>query len=147
MLNIDIDRQTGSDKTPTNVQFYEWAKLAYRGNSPAEIAIAIVNKETMLTLNKTYRGVNKPTNVLSFAAELEPIEGFQHLGDIALCEAIILEEAKQQSKSENSHWAHMTIHGMLHLQNYDHITLQDAKIMESLEISLMKKLGLPNPYE
>jgi len=101
----------------------------------------------MQTLNRDYRQADKTTNVLSFPANLGELDGVTHLGDIIVCAPVISTEAQQQSKSIAAHWAHMLIHGMLHLQNYDHDSDDDAKVMENIEIELLAKIGISNPYK
>ena len=100
-------------------------------------------------LNKQYRQQDKPTNVLAFPfAAFPDIEiSDPIIGDIVICAAIVNQEATQQHKSQNEHWAHIVIHGVLHLLGYDHIEAADANIMEPLEIDLLQQLGYANPYE
>ena len=121
--------------------------MAYLGNSSAEAALVIVDETMMQTLNRDYRQADKTTNVLSFPANLSELDGMTHLGDIIVCAPVISTEAQQQSKSIAAHWAHMLIHGMLHLQNYDHDSDDDAKVMENIEIELLAKIGISNPYK
>lgn len=146
MLTLDIDRQHSQDDLPTNEELEQWAAMGYLGNGSAEAALVIVDEAAMQILNRDYRQADKTTNVLSFAANIGEIDGITHLGDIIVCAPVISAEAQQQSKSITAHWAHMLIHGMLHLQNYDHITDQDAQAMESIEIELLAKLDVNNPY-
>ena len=106
----------------------------------------IVNADEMRELNNTWRGKNKPTNVLSFPMQSPAEPGLKILGDLALCAAVINAEARQQHKPNDAHWAHMLVHGMLHLQGYDHIDDNQADEMELLEIRMLKELGYENPY-
>ena len=147
MLTLDIDRQYSQNDMPSNDELEQWAAMAYLGNSPAEAALVIVDEAAMQTLNRDYRQADKTTNVLSFAANLGELDGVTHLGDIIVCAPVISAEAQQQSKSIAAHWAHMLIHGMLHLQNYDHDNDDDAKVMENIEIELLAKIGISNPYK
>lgn len=147
MLTLDIDRQYSQNDIPSNDELEQWAAMAYLGNSPAEAALVIVDEAAMQTLNRDYRQADKTTNVLSFAANLGELDGVTHLGDIIVCAPVISAEAQQQSKSIAAHWAHMLIHGMLHLQNYDHDNDDDAKVMENIEIELLAKIGISNPYK
>ena len=147
MLTLDIDRQHSQDDLPTNDELEQWATLAYLGKSSAEAALVIVDEAVMQTLNRDYRQADKTTNVLSFAANIGEIDGITHLGDIIVCAPVISAEAQQQSKNVAAHWAHMLIHGMLHLQNYDHGNDDEAKAMESIEVELLAKLGISNPYK
>lgn len=124
----------------------KWAQAAYLNSIPAVVSIMLTDADEMQRLNKQYRDMDKPTNVLSFPMQLPVESDVLLLGDIVLCTQIIKQEAEQQSKPELSHWAHMVVHGMLHLQGYDHISSDEAEEMESLEISILDKLGFKNPY-
>lgn len=150
MLTIDIDRQiaipAGDSDIPDDQTLTRWMQSAYLGNDRAEAAVLIVDEIESHRLNLNYRQQDKPTNVLSFAANLEPVDGIRHLGDIVICAPIVVREAAQQAKSCAAHWAHMAIHGMLHLQDYDHIEVRDAEIMEAREIEILARLGFDNPY-
>ena len=146
MLDIDIEYRSAATSIPNKNDISHWASTAYSGNTRGEVAMLIVDEDEIQSLNHNYRNKNQTTNVLSFSADLPAIDGFIHLGDLVLCANIIEREAKQQEKSLESHWAHMTIHGMLHLQNYDHISDTDAQAMEEIEIALMASLGFSNPY-
>lgn len=114
-----------------------------------EVCLRIVDKQEIQQLNHTYRQQNKPTNVLSFPSELPELvtQKIHYLGDIILCADIIETEALEQKKTLPAHWAHMVLHGLLHLRGYDHTQEKDAVIMETLEIQLLAKLGFNNPYE
>lgn len=147
MLTLDIDRQHAQDDLPTNEELEQWAAMAYLGENAAEAALVIVDEAAMQTLNRDYRQADKTTNVLSFAANIDEIDGITHLGDIIVCAPVISAEAQQQSKNITAHWAHMLIHGMLHLQNYDHGNDEDAQAMENIEIELLAKLNINNPYQ
>ena len=145
-ITVDIARHCDGSQSPDNQLINDWVKIAYQGDDKAEVAMLIVDKDEIQELNKTYRDKDYPTNVLSFAANLAPIDGTVHLGDIVLCSDIIEQEATEQKKTLLAHWAHMTIHGMLHLQNYDHTQEAEAKLMEDIEIALLAELGFDNPY-
>lgn len=135
---------------PERFSFRTWTHLALRTlKHPVAVCFRLVDKQEMQKLNHTYRKKNSPTNVLSFPSEI-PIElqkTFRHLGDIILCPEIINQEASEQNKTQKAHWAHMVIHGLLHLQGYDHENEKDASEMEALETNLLKKLNIENPYE
>lgn len=109
-----------------------------------ELTIRIVDKDEIQSLNKNYRHQDKATNVLSFSFEAP--EQLPLLGDIVICHDIVVEEAKLQQKSVIDHWAHMVIHGVLHLKGYDHIKDAEADTMEALEIHILEQLGIDNPY-
>ncbi len=147
MLTLDIDSQYSQSDIPSNDKLEQWAAMAYLGNNSAEAALVIIDEAAMQTLNRDYRQADKTTNVLSFAANIGELDGITHLGDIIVCAPVISAEAQQQSKSIDAHWAHMLIHGMLHLQNYDHDNDNDAKVMENIEIELLAKIGISNPYK
>ncbi|QKQ24716.1 rRNA maturation RNase YbeY [Candidatus Ruthia endofausta] len=116
------------------------------GKGESELLIRLVNKTEIQNLNKIYRHQDKPTNVLSFPSDL-PIEINEALlGDVVICTQVILRESIEQHKSFNDHLTHMAIHGMLHLLGYDHIDTKDAQQMESLEIKILAKIGINNPY-
>ena len=128
-----------------------WANKALMREDEVITSIQIVGNDEMRELNHTWRGKDKPTNVLSFPMETPPdmpdVPEMNILGDIVLCPDVINTEAGQQHKTRQAHWAHMIVHGMLHLQGYDHVEETQAKDMESLEISILNELGFSNPYE
>lgn len=112
-----------------------------------EICISIVDKNESAQLNEMYRHKKGPTNILSFAYEALPGISQESLGDLVICAELVESEAKAQHKSAESHWTHLTVHGLLHLIGYDHIEEDEAEIMETLEIEILKELGVGNPYE
>jgi probable rRNA maturation factor len=117
------------------------------GKGKSELLIRIVGKVEIQNLNKTYRDKDQPTNVLSFPSDL-PIEIDEMiLGDIVICTSIVANEAKLQNKTFEHHLIHMAIHGTLHLLGYDHVKPMDAQKMESLEIKILEKMQINNPYE
>ena len=120
-----------------------------------ELTIRIVDKDEIQSLNRTYRHIDKPTNVLSFPYENFPFDEsldtplemqLPLLGDLIICHDIVVEEAEQQQKTIEVHWAHMVVHGILHLKGYDHIEDAEAQTMESLEIKILKRLNFLDPY-
>lgn len=128
----------------------EWAKLPLINDeidSP-ELTIRLVEKEEIIYLNSTYRKIPKPTNVLAFPSSVPKEIELSHLllGDVIICPEVLQEEAAEQRKPLQAHFAHITIHGVLHLLGYDHIQEVDFKTMKALEIKLLAKLGFPNPY-
>lgn len=150
MYQIIVQRAVSNFSIPSNVRLKQWASLALREKIPnAELTIRIVDKDEMITLNSTYRNKKKPTNVLSFPFETPP--GIQLdtpiLGDIVICADVIAEEAQEQNKAVEAHWAHMVVHGILHLLGYDHVKDADAEEMETEEINILKELGFNNPYQ
>ena len=148
-MNITLDLQIAYAHiaTPDNSQFQLWINTALaKYNKPFELTIRIVNKEESQQLNHQYRHKNSPTNVLSFPFEVPDGVELDLLGDLVICADVVVDEAQAQKKSLESHWAHMVLHGCLHLLGYDHIDDTEADEMEDLEINLMKTLGYSNPY-
>ncbi|MDC9727453.1 MAG: rRNA maturation RNase YbeY [Candidatus Thioglobus sp.] len=121
--------------------------IADLGKPESELLIRIVNKAEIQSLNKTYRHNDKTTNVLSFPSDL-PIEIDESiLGDVVICRDVVASEAKDQRKSFDDHLLHMAIHGTLHLMGYDHIDDKDANKMETLEVKILEKMNIANPYQ
>jgi probable rRNA maturation factor len=112
-----------------------------------EISVRLVGDAEMTRLNETYRGKKGATNVLSFPADLPPELELPLLGDIVICAPVVAAEAEQQGKSASAHWAHMIIHGTLHLLGYDHIEEDDANTMEALESAILGQLNYSCPYD
>ena len=142
MPNIQLTLQNASaaEQVPTKAQFKKWAKAALRVDT--QVTIRIVDAQEALVLNSTYRGKDYATNVLTF-----PLTETPHLmGDIIICAPVVVAEAAAQKKSIEAHFAHLTVHGVLHLHGYDHETEAQAELMESLEITILQKLGYANPY-
>ncbi|MBL4826953.1 MAG: rRNA maturation RNase YbeY [Spongiibacteraceae bacterium] len=148
-MNLSLDIQIADDDSdhPPPAEFERWIKAAIGDRlSEAQLSLRIVTKQEITTLNATYRGQTKTTNVLSFPAQLPDYIPVPLLGDLVICSAVVENEAKEQNKSSPSHWAHMVIHGTLHLLGYDHIDEGDAEIMENLEIDILNSLDIANPY-
>lgn len=135
------------DSVPPISQLQTWANQACLNDTEVVVSFQLLGRDEMRQLNNDYRGKDEPTNVLSFPMQLPEQVEINLLGDLALCVDVINEEAEQQSKPRESHWAHMIIHGMLHLQGYDHEKDEEAKEMEALEIALLNRLNIDNPYE
>ena len=146
-ITVSEGVEASDDDVPEPELLHTWAAAAYLGNGPAVASMLVTTAEEIRQLNKQYRNKDEPTNVLSFPMQAPEEVDLNLLGDIALCASVINREAGQQSKSENSHWAHMVVHGMLHLQGFDHIQDEDAEEMEQLEIAILNKLGFDDPYE
>jgi probable rRNA maturation factor len=146
---VTLDLQLASDAAniPSENQFRQWSQLAWQGDEPTEVTIRIVDESEMLALNFQYRGKDKPTNVLSFPFEAPAGIHIPLAGDLVICAPIVAQEAREQYKDTHAHWAHMIIHGMLHLQSYDHIDDNEAEEMEGLEIRLLAQIGITNPYD
>lgn len=131
---------------PAPARLVEFARLAL-GESSCELNLRVVSAVESQRLNAQFRGKQRPTNVLSFPADLPPDWPIQLLGDLALCADVIAREAQEQNKGIEAHWAHMVIHGCLHLLGLDHQTATEAAQMEAREIELLAQLGFANPYE
>ena len=149
MYHITIQQAADKALAPKTALLKKFAKSALaRKTDSAEITIRMVTIEEMTTLNSTYRFKQGPTNVLSFPMLLpdEVETEAALLGDIVICSEVVNREAKEQHKEAVAHWAHMIVHGVFHLLGYDHQTDEDALVMESLEIDVMKSLGFSDPY-
>ena len=146
-LRVDVQLATDGPALPTEKQLIEWARAAWRGGSgDAEVVVRAVDEVEGRRLNHEFRGRDRATNVLSFPFEPLPGVDIDHLGDLVICAPVVAREAAQQGKPAHAHWAHMVIHGMLHLQGHDHETDDQATIMEGLETEILGRLGFPAPY-
>jgi probable rRNA maturation factor len=146
-IELQVQRATDLEQLPADAQFERWVRTALTRRGEAVLTIRIVDLEESRRLNKRYRGKDAATNVLSFPAELPAEIDLPLLGDIVICAPVVVAEANAQKKPVAEHWAHLTIHGVLHLLGYDHQEPGEAVAMESLEISLLESLGIANPYE
>ncbi|QEE23840.1 rRNA maturation RNase YbeY [Rhodanobacter glycinis] len=134
---------------PAAASFRRWVDAALRGakrRKATELSIRIVDTSEGRALNRDYRGKDYATNVLSFEAELPPGVKLPLIGDLAICAPVVAREAAEQGKRERDHWAHLTVHGVLHLLGYDHIEDADAEVMEALETRVLADLGIADPY-
>ena len=146
-MQVNLQLVTQAQNIPTATQFDHWVKAALLDSKAnAEVTIRVVDEQEMSELNEKYRHQLGPTNVLAFPFEAPPGVTTTVLGDIVICAAVANEEAAAQKKMLNEHWAHLIIHGVLHLLGYNHNTSADAKTMEGLEIEILAKLGFSNPY-
>ena len=144
---VDVQFAVDKAKVPDAEQFTVWANAALASvDTDSELTIRVVDETEGSQLNEAWREKNGPTNVLSFPAELAEEIQPKLLGDIVICAPVVAREASEQGKTAEAHWAHMVIHGTLHLLGYDHIDNMDAERMESLEIEILNKLDLDNPY-
>ncbi len=135
---------------PAPSSFRRWAEAALRGakrRKATELSIRIVDTDEGRMLNREYRGKDYATNVLSFPAELPPGVTLPLIGDLAICAPVVAREAAEQGKAARDHWAHLTVHGVLHLLGYDHIEDAEAEAMEALETRILAGLGIADPYE
>lgn len=154
LFTLHLQKAVELDQLPKSVDFRTWIQVALtvaQVHRPCEVLIRLVDEEESQGLNRDYREKDKPTNVLSFPADLpdEVVSSLPRvpLGDIIICAPVVFAEAKEQGKLYMAHWAHMTIHGVLHLLGYDHIEDDEAEDMEALEIQALAMLGYANPYE
>ena len=147
MSFVDIQRIYQKQELPTDVQFKEWVDAALSDEKQDyECVIRIVDETESATLNQQYRQKPGSTNILSFIFEPPENIELQLLGDLVICAPVIIREAQQQNKTSNDHWAHIVVHGVLHLQGYDHKEEKEAEAMEKREIVILKKLNMTNPY-
>lgn len=146
-LCIEVQRVSESSDLPTDAEFSAWANAAAENSEEEfDLVIRIVDEAESAALNERYRGKNGATNVLSFPTEV-PDEVNEHaLGDLVICAPVVRREASEQGKAENAHWAHMIVHGVLHLRGLDHIDESEAREMESLETAILDTFGIADPY-
>ncbi len=150
-VTIDLQINSESKALPSLAELTQWAESAVHADAKAqrdeaEISVVIVDADEGQALNSEWRGKDYATNVLSFPSDLPPELGLPLLGDLVICAPVVQREAKEQGKTETSHWAHMVIHGTLHLLGYDHIDDHEAEEMEALETSIMASHGFNDPY-
>lgn len=145
---IDIEINSSNSQIPTADNIERWISAALSSDklAEAEVSVYIVDEAESQSLNAQYRGKNKPTNVLSFPADIPEEVGIPLLGDLVVCAPVVAREAEEQGKSLEAHWAHMLVHGTLHLLGYDHIEDDEAEAMESLETELITQMNFPAPY-
>ncbi len=140
---ILVQRVVAPAGIPAAATLRRWAEAAL-GGEPGDLSIRIVDDAESQALNHQYRGKDKPTNVLSFGAD-DDFSGL--LGDLVICASVVAREAVEQGKTTRAHWAHMVVHGCLHLLGYDHESDKDAELMENRERSILAQFGFPDPYE
>ena len=146
-LHPEIQMATSADGVPDAGKLAGWASASRPSGRDASVVIRLVDEAESARLNMVYRHKQGATNVLSFPFEAPPGIDEAHLGDVVICAPVVAREAAEQGKTPEAHWAHMVVHGMLHLQGYDHIEEVDARRMEALEIMILDRLGYDNPYE
>jgi len=148
MQYVNLEVACNHQHLPTLELFQKW----FEKSAPhqASVNVRIVNQDESQAVNLEYRGKDNPTNVLSFEFEcpefIDPSETDHLLGDLLICADIVEQEASDQNKPALSHWAHIFIHGLLHLQGHDHIEEKEAKVMEDLERHILEKFDIPDPY-
>jgi probable rRNA maturation factor len=145
-LSVEMQRSVRT-WAPPRTDIAAWASIALgRRAVGRELGVRVVGRTESRRLNARYRGRDKPTNVLSFPAAKLPAGAAQPLGDLVICPEVLRAEAREQHKSLRAHWAHLVVHGTLHLVGYDHERPEDANRMERREIAVLRRLGFPNPY-
>ena len=146
-VETDVEDVSGAAGNPSMADFQRWTAAAFAGRrDPVEVSIRIVGEAEGAELNARYRGKTGPTNVLSFPAELPAGVPLPTVGDLVICAPVVAREAQAQGKPLSAHWAHLTVHGCLHLIGYDHEQEAEAAAMEALETEILAGLGFPDPY-
>lgn len=146
---IDIESNSQSQQIPALAELERWVSAALQSQQleDAEVSLYIVDEDESQKLNSQYRGKDYPTNVLSFPADIPEEVGVPLLGDLVVCAPVVEREAREQGKTLAAHWAHMLVHGSLHLLGFDHIDDGEAEEMEALETEIITGLGYPAPYQ
>ncbi len=139
-LSLSVQHAAGAASSPSRDQVRKWLRAAHAG--AAELAVRFVDEAEGRELNARHRGKDRATNVLAFAYSREPLLA----GDLVLCAPVVLREAREQGKAPEAHFAHLVVHGMLHLQGYGHETAAEARVMEGKETEILARLGYPDPY-
>ena len=145
-IEVDVQNATAFEPLPDDAQLSLWVETALQGKSEAELTLRLVDREESRKLNSRFRGKDQPTNVLSFPAELPPGLDIPLLGDIVICAPLVGAESEAQNKLLWAHWAHLVIHGVLHLLGHDHQDESEAMEMEAIEVELLASLGFGDPY-
>ncbi len=153
-LTLDVDVACDAVASPSPLEFEQWVSrtLARVNESTSrELSLRIVDEAEIRHLNATYRSKDSPTNVLAFPVTNESLPDWPEnlprpLGDLVLCATVVEREAREQDKPVAAHWAHLTVHGTLHLLGFDHVTATGASEMESLEVEILASGGVANPY-
>jgi probable rRNA maturation factor len=145
-FEIDVTYAARRPWVPRRAQFKTWAAAALPGHTACSLSVRVVGAARSRSLNARYRRKDRPTNVLSFSgAGLSP-DGRNHLGELVICAPVVAREALMQSKSPAAHWAHLTVHGVLHLLGFDHERAPGAAIMAAREVQILDRLGFSDPY-
>lgn len=151
-MTVEVQIATRAKGVPPPGQLVAWAQAALdadKGSTGTELTVRVVGRPEGARLNRDYRGIDRPTNVLSFPFDDQPGpegERLGLLGDVVICAPVVRTEAGQQGKALTAHYAHLVIHGVLHLRGFDHQDEAEAAVMESLESTLVTGLGFPDPY-
>ena len=148
MNQIEIQTIFKSNGQPDQEQIQRWVDAALDSfNQDTEVVVRIVDEQESAELNEQYRLKPGPTNILSFPVEVPEGIELNLLGDLVICAPVLEKEALEQHKTLTDHWAHIIVHGILHLLGYDHIDDEEAELMESKEIAILNKLNIKNPYQ
>jgi probable rRNA maturation factor len=147
-LELEVQRAVADEsELPSDADLERWSEIALsKGDRPVELVIRLVDEAESRQLNRDYRGKDSSTNVLSFPFEAPETVPTNLLGDLVICKQVVAREAQAQNKSLEAHWAHMVIHGVLHLMGYDHQTDDEAQVMEARERELLHQLHFSDPY-
>lgn len=152
-LELDVQIASAEAGLPAESEFSRWVQAALDGAGfkppagvPTEMTIRMVDAAESRDLNLTYRGKDKPTNVLSFPFEVPDDVELGLLGDLVICAPVVAQESQEQNKTTTAHWAHMVVHGTLHLLGFDHVEADEAAEMEALETQILQELGFADPY-
>jgi probable rRNA maturation factor len=146
-LELDVSYAARRPWVPSRRSFERWASMALAGRARSNVlSVRVVGAARSRSLNALYRNKTKPTNVLSFSGAGDTPDGSRHLGELVICAPVVAREAAAQGKSCESHWAHMTVHGVLHLLGFDHERGAEARKMEAKEVQILDRLGFSNPY-
>lgn len=147
-MNTKLDVQREVDALPKDEELLKWVNetLISESNGDTELTIRFVDENESAALNQQYRHKTGSTNILSFPFDMPAEVGLSLLGDLVICTEVVKQQAKEQQKEEIAHWAHMVVHGTLHLLGYDHLSDAEADIMEAKEIKILSQLGYSDPY-
>ena len=147
-MNINLDVQREVKALPKDEELLTWLKetLSFEQHGDTELTIRFVDEKESAELNEQYRHKKGSTNILSFPFEKPDEIELALLGDLVICSDVVKQQAKEQGKKELAHWAHMVVHGTLHLLGYDHLTSAEAEEMENKEIKILSQLGYTDPY-
>ena len=147
MNQIEVQSNSKSNSQPDQVHIQQWVDAALEDfGDDVEIVVRIVDEQESADLNERYRHKQGPTNILSFPVEIPEGIDLNLLGDLVICAPVLEKEALEQRKALPDHWAHIVVHGVLHLLGYDHIEDGESEVMENKEITILNKLNINNPY-
>ena len=146
-IHLEVQYASDAQELPSRQDFFRWTLAALTDtDGPVGVLIRVVEEQESRELNQRCRSKDQPTNVLSFPFEAPAVVPSNHLGDLVICAPVVVREARQQHKPLMHHWAHMVVHGILHLRGYDHQSDEEALGMETLEIRILEQLGIADPY-